>query len=645
MAEHAKIRVTADSAQAERSMLSLGKSLDNTTGKMLDMSGVAGMLAGALSIGAFSALIKSAINTGDELAKLSQKTGTTVEELAGLKFAADQNGASLDSVARAGQKLAAVMADKADVFKGLGVTATSSTGAMVQLADVFAKMPDGMDKSALATKLFGDRLGADMIPFLNQGTQALGELIEKGQQFAPFTTEAAHQAEVFNDTLDELKARASGFGVAITVDLLPKLTETVKAINDLSASGTSFINVGGAISTVFETIVVLGANVGYVFKQTGREIGGMAAQLVALASGDFEGFKRIGQQMREDAIAARKEIDAFSERIINGPKKVDAAPAAEPQDGKAGKGLLDGLTGAAKTNTDELEKLRQKDIAGWVKYAEAVLAEDERLQEMLRKQAEDEALRQQASDLAWEQGVAARLAKIQEANLTEEEVERGKLIQIQNDLQFALQSRFITEQQYHEMREQAQQQHEAKYGNIMAQAAIARQKFLQMTATQQTQTVLGQMVEMTNGVATKNRELFEINKVAGIANAVVNTYTGVSKTLAAYPYPWNLPMAALHLVSGLAQIDAISSASFGGSTSAPTIGGGGAVPVTSADPGGASSFQAAAAIPEIEKPRQAVSVTFTGSGRYTMNEVVDGIVPLLKEAAGNGAIDLQVGFA
>lgn len=67
--------------------------------------------------------------------------------------------------------------------------------------------------------------------------------------------------------------------------------------------------------------------------------------------------------------------------------------------------------------------------------------------------------------------------------------------------------------------------------------------------------------------------LGEKNKNFAIAEAIINTYLGVSKTLATYPYPYNLVPAALHLAQGIAQVSAIRSGGGGGSVT-----GGGSVP-------------------------------------------------------------------
>src|SRR3990167_7655885 len=98
----------------------------------------------------------------NETKNLTKKTGTSVEALAGLKFAAEQNDTSLQSVADAAKKLSTSLADKPELFAKLGVTAKDSTGAMVQLPHIFPAIPDGAEKSALAVKLFG-KAGLDMI--------------------------------------------------------------------------------------------------------------------------------------------------------------------------------------------------------------------------------------------------------------------------------------------------------------------------------------------------------------------------------------------------------------------------------------------------------------------------------------------------
>lgn len=71
-----------------------------------------------------------------------------------------------------------------------------------------------------------------------------------------------------------------------------------------------------AITTVFETVAVIGVNVAYVFTQIGKELGGLAAQAKAIATGDFAGAKAIGVMMRAEAEEDRKMVDAKTEKIL-----------------------------------------------------------------------------------------------------------------------------------------------------------------------------------------------------------------------------------------------------------------------------------------------------------------------------------------
>src|SRR3990172_1323668 len=209
---------------------------DSARRSVQGLNSVLGTLGIGLSVAGFAAFIKGSIDAADQLNDLAQKTGTSVETLAGLKFAADQNGTSLESVALAAKKLSTSMADKPEIFARFGVTAKDSSGAMMELADVFANMPDGVNKTALAVKLMG-RNGEEMIPFMNQGSAALREWIEQGKRFNPITTEMARQADQFKDDMAKLSAQFSGLGIAIAKDSLQPLTKIAAAMAAAAREG------------------------------------------------------------------------------------------------------------------------------------------------------------------------------------------------------------------------------------------------------------------------------------------------------------------------------------------------------------------------------------------------------------------------
>lgn len=83
-------------------------------------------------------------------------------------------------------------------------------------------------------------------------------------------------------------------------------------------------------------------------------------------------------------------------------------------------------------------------------------------------------------------------------------------------------------------------------------------------------------VKATANLSKQSRAMFEINKAAALAKAVVSLPSAVMQSFEnGGGYPWGLIPAGLMLAEGLANISAIQSASFGGGTSGATAGGGG----------------------------------------------------------------------
>lgn len=227
MTTETKIVITAATAQAQAALRSFESSFKS----------MIGVVGGAVSVGAFSNLIKSSIDLQDELGSLSAKTGISAKGLAGLKFAADQNGASLDVVARAAKELAVNISASPEKFAKLGINAKDATGALAQMADLVSTMPDGMQKTALLAELMGKKVGPEMAEFLSIGGASMREYIAKGQDIYKVTDQSAASAKKFKDQMKELEARTSGFGIAVSNLLLPGLNDTAKAMNDLANEG------------------------------------------------------------------------------------------------------------------------------------------------------------------------------------------------------------------------------------------------------------------------------------------------------------------------------------------------------------------------------------------------------------------------
>lgn len=306
-------------------------------GSFSPLNSVFAGLASAISVGALVELVKRSIDAADHLNDLSKKTGVAVDVLGGLGFAAAQAGGDLESIAAAAGKLNKSIAEAgsgnkeaSEAFRALGISVEDGAGklksadkVMAEVADKFANFSDGPEKAAIALRLFG-KAGADIIPLLDDGGEALRKNIEYFQKYSGVTQEIAEKSSAFNDTLEKIKLLSGAAGNQIAAELLPVLQALADQMVEVKESSTGFSAVGKAISTVIEAVAVLGVNTSYVFKQVGNEIGGITAQLAALARLDFKAFSSIGEQMKEDAQRARAAVDKQTEAILN--PKVQTSP-------------------------------------------------------------------------------------------------------------------------------------------------------------------------------------------------------------------------------------------------------------------------------------------------------------------------------
>jgi tape measure domain-containing protein len=95
----------------------------------------------------------------------------------------------------------------------------------------------------------------------------------------------------------------------------------------------------------------------------------------------------------------------------------------------------------------------------------------------------------------------------------------------------------------------------------MAQDAA---NFEKKSATEKTAFVISEAATALTTMGQQNKSAFEAAKALNIANALMNTYMGFTKTLATYPFPINIGLAALTLGAGMAQVAAIRAQTYSG---------------------------------------------------------------------------------
>lgn len=274
------------------------------------------LLGVALSAGAFVGFVKSTIDAADQINDLSAKVGIGIKELAGYKLAAEQSGTSLESVAKGIKGLATYFNEHADRLKAAGITAKTADEAMIQLADTFAAMPDGLQKTTLATQLFG-KAGMEMIPMLNLGSRGLQEAKDKAAAYGEKMAELAPQADRFNDLLEELKLSSSAVGISIATSMLPAMTEITKAMAEAAKEGstlkTLWVGLGGLGAQIFNPLAAAVKQVGASASEAGAEFNEF---LASLSSGNpRQAFLKTAIQERQNAKRIYAEITALGDGL------------------------------------------------------------------------------------------------------------------------------------------------------------------------------------------------------------------------------------------------------------------------------------------------------------------------------------------
>lgn len=130
------------------------------------------------------------------------------------------------------------------------------------------------------------------------------------------TTQASNALLKLIGVLDQTSGASRGLADAISsvAGFIGEFADEIKRGAD-GAEDIGFL--AQAFLTVDQTIKVLIANLKFVFEGIGREIGGIAAQIAALARIDLDGFRVISDAMRDDAERARRELDAYERRVMN----------------------------------------------------------------------------------------------------------------------------------------------------------------------------------------------------------------------------------------------------------------------------------------------------------------------------------------
>ncbi|MBP3557358.1 MAG: hypothetical protein J6K20_06595 [Thermoguttaceae bacterium] len=226
--------------------------------------------------------LKSVVGLGDEMDKMSKRTGFGVEALSTLSYAATQCGTDVETVEGAIRGYQSVLADAAngstdaaEKLSRLGLDAANLAALSPEeqlraLFDALGRIEDPTRRAAAAMEIMGDD-GAKLGPIFADGTATLDAFAAEAREVGAVMSgeQAAASAELASAT-NRLKGALQGVAVQMGGALLPALQRGAEALTALVRGFGEFATARPEVVrglTEFAALAASAFGTGYVVKR------------------------------------------------------------------------------------------------------------------------------------------------------------------------------------------------------------------------------------------------------------------------------------------------------------------------------------------------------------------------------------------
>lgn len=235
----------------------------NLTGVGEAAQNVGGLISGigsAAAVVAITGMVRRTADYADEMGKLAQKAGVTTEAISGLAYAAKLSDVDNQALAKGLRSMALDAADGGEKLSALGVSLLDAAGKaktsdqlFLDVADKLSGIEDPGKRAAAAAKLFGERVGPELLPLLLSGSEGIKGMTDEARRFGKvITDEASAKAQEFNDNLTRLGTAAEGVAGQLFGPLIVSLANSssyfIKVANDAGIAKAALISFGGAVA-------------------------------------------------------------------------------------------------------------------------------------------------------------------------------------------------------------------------------------------------------------------------------------------------------------------------------------------------------------------------------------------------------------
>lgn len=299
--------------------------------------------AAAFSVGAVVENIKATITAMDQAADSAQALGVSVKTLSEWSYAASMSGSNAEELSAGIRGLSKTMAE----FEGKGTKATKvltefgvKAGddvdtALTKIAEGFSKLPDGLNKTALAMDVFG-KSGAKLIPMLNEGAEGIEALKQEANDLGiVLDSGSSAAAQAFGDNLDKINEKVQGLTIQLAKGLLPALVSISEEWARVSERGSAFRSIGEYIGEVLVRLNAAFIGAGASILAAGQALYGLVKAGDQFLAKDFKGA---ADTLKKAWDLAGTTLDEAGKKIVRIRDNLESLPNQ-----MAGKPFLDSI--------------------------------------------------------------------------------------------------------------------------------------------------------------------------------------------------------------------------------------------------------------------------------------------------------------
>jgi len=259
-----------------------------------------------------------ALDLGGRLSELSSRTGEAAGTLLVLETAFKNSGLEASQVGQVINKLQNFMQDatnggekQINVMRDLGISFADLAGKtpsdqMEVFAKKIAAIEDPTQRAAMASEVFGEKLGGKLLPLLVDFSGNIDDARNKVGSLEQVMNENAATFDKFSESIDAIKGKMAAFSAGILSETVPALQELGSEMEGVDATGLGKV-IGQILNPAITDLtknITLASDILGILKKAASDAG--------------SGLKDHSEQFKEGATEANKYLQVLAALLPGG---------------------------------------------------------------------------------------------------------------------------------------------------------------------------------------------------------------------------------------------------------------------------------------------------------------------------------------